>query len=76
MRTPWLVVIVPPPVFTVAFYVSRDTSKPETIKRNLQERPKNAKNVVLLPGRACTGLPTDLLPVPSGGITAGCDAGL
>jgi hypothetical protein len=29
-------------------YVSRDTSKPETIKRNLRERLKNAKQVVLL----------------------------
>jgi hypothetical protein len=29
-------------------YVSRDTSKPETIKRNLRERMKNAKQVVLL----------------------------
>jgi hypothetical protein len=29
-------------------YISRDTSKPETIKRNLRERLKNAKHVVLL----------------------------
>jgi hypothetical protein len=29
-------------------YVSRDTSKPETIKRNLRYRMKNAKQVVLL----------------------------
>ncbi len=29
-------------------YLSRDTSKPETIKRNLRERMKNAKQVVLL----------------------------
>jgi hypothetical protein len=29
-------------------YISRDTSKPETIKRNLRERLKNAKQVVLL----------------------------
>lgn len=29
-------------------YVARDTSKPETIKRNLRERLKNAKQVVLL----------------------------
>jgi hypothetical protein len=29
-------------------YVSRDTSKPETIKRNLSERMKNAKQFVLL----------------------------
>jgi hypothetical protein len=29
-------------------FVSRDTSKPETIKRNLRERMKNAKQVVLL----------------------------
>lgn len=29
-------------------HVSRDTSKPETIKRNLRERLKNAKQVVLL----------------------------
>ncbi len=29
-------------------YISRDTSKPETIKKNLQERMKNAKQVVLL----------------------------
>lgn len=29
-------------------YVSRDTSKPETIKANLRERMKNAKQIVLL----------------------------
>lgn len=29
-------------------FVSRDSSKPETIKRNLRERLKNAKQVVLL----------------------------
>ncbi|PZW95270.1 TIR-like protein DUF1863 [Pseudomonas sp. 478] len=29
-------------------FISRDTSKPETIKRNLRERIKNAKQVVLL----------------------------
>ena len=29
-------------------YAARDTSKPETIKRNLRERMKNAKQVVLL----------------------------
>lgn len=29
-------------------YVARDTSKPETIKGNLRERMKNAKQVVLL----------------------------
>jgi hypothetical protein len=29
-------------------YVSRDDSKPETIKRNLRERLKNAKQIVLL----------------------------
>ncbi|WP_280410272.1 TIR domain-containing protein [Nocardia brasiliensis] len=29
-------------------YISKDTSKPETIKRNLRERMKNAKQVVLL----------------------------
>jgi hypothetical protein len=29
-------------------YISRDTSKPDTIKRNLRERLKNAKQVVLL----------------------------
>lgn len=29
-------------------YVARDTSKPETIKRNLRERLKNAKQVVFL----------------------------
>lgn len=29
-------------------HISRDTSKPETIKRNLRERLKNAKQVVLL----------------------------
>jgi hypothetical protein len=28
-------------------YVSRDTSQPETIKRNLRERLKNAKQIVL-----------------------------
>lgn len=32
-------------------YISRDTSKPETIKRNLRERLKNAKQVVLLGSR-------------------------
>lgn len=29
-------------------YISRDTSKPETIKRNLRERLKNAKQIILL----------------------------
>jgi hypothetical protein len=29
-------------------YISRDTSKPDTIKKNLRERLKNAKQVVLL----------------------------
>src|SRR3954453_12012903 len=29
-------------------YVSRDTSRPETIKRNLRERMKNAKQLVLI----------------------------
>ncbi|WP_219842272.1 TIR domain-containing protein [Xanthomonas arboricola] len=29
-------------------FISRDTSTPETIKRNLRERLKNAKQVVLL----------------------------
>jgi hypothetical protein len=29
-------------------YISRDTSTPETIKRNLRERMKNAKQLVLL----------------------------
>jgi hypothetical protein len=29
-------------------FIARDTSKPETIKRNLRERMKNAKQVVLL----------------------------
>lgn len=29
-------------------YISRDTSQPETIRRNLRERMKNAKQVVLL----------------------------
>ena len=29
-------------------YVSRDDSKPETIKRNLRERLKNAKQIILL----------------------------
>lgn len=29
-------------------YISRDTSAPETIKRNLRERMKNAKQIVLL----------------------------
>jgi hypothetical protein len=32
-------------------YVSRDDSRPETIKRNLRERLKNAKQVVLLGSR-------------------------
>ena len=31
--------------------ISRDTSKPETIKKNLRERLKNAKQVVLLGSR-------------------------
>lgn len=34
-------------------YISRDTSKPETIKRNLRERMKNAKQVVLLGSAHC-----------------------
>lgn len=34
-------------------FISRDTSKPETIKRNLRERMKNAKQVVLLGSRDC-----------------------
>lgn len=29
-------------------FISRDTSKPETIKRNLRDRMKNAKQVVLI----------------------------
>jgi hypothetical protein len=29
-------------------YISRDASQPETIKRNLRERMKNAKQIVLL----------------------------
>lgn len=29
-------------------FISRDTSKPETIKRNLRERMKNAKQVVII----------------------------
>ncbi|GAA1056220.1 molecular chaperone Tir [Agromyces luteolus] len=29
-------------------FISRDTSRPETIKRNLRERMKNAKQIVLL----------------------------
>ena len=29
-------------------FISRDTSKPETIKKNLRERLKNAKQIVLL----------------------------
>lgn len=29
-------------------FVSRDTSRPETIKRNLRERMKNAKQIVLI----------------------------
>lgn len=32
-------------------FISRDTSKPETIKRNLRERLKNAKQIVLLGSR-------------------------
>lgn len=32
-------------------YISRDTSRPDTIKRNLRERMKNAKQVVLLGSR-------------------------
>jgi hypothetical protein len=34
-------------------YISRDTSKPETIKRNLRERMKNAKQIVFLGSRDC-----------------------
>ncbi|REF03035.1 TIR domain-containing protein [Cupriavidus plantarum] len=34
-------------------YISRDTSMPETIKRNLRERMKNAKQVVLLGSPDC-----------------------
>ncbi|AKR49342.1 TIR domain-containing protein [Acetobacter pasteurianus] len=32
-------------------FISRDTSKPETIKKNLRERLKNAKQIVLLGSR-------------------------
>ena len=32
-------------------YIARDTSLPETIKRNLRQRLKNAKQVVLLGSR-------------------------
>lgn len=32
-------------------YVSRDTSRPDTIKRNLRERMKNAKQIVLIGSR-------------------------
>lgn len=34
-------------------FISRDTSKPETIKKNLRERLKNAKQIVLLGSREC-----------------------
>lgn len=34
-------------------FVSRDTSKPETIKRNLRERLKSAKQVILLGSKDC-----------------------
>ena len=34
-------------------YISRDTSKPETIKRNLRERLKSAKQIVLLGSTDC-----------------------
>jgi hypothetical protein len=34
-------------------FVSRDTSKPETIKRNLRERLKNAKQVLLVGSKDC-----------------------
>lgn len=34
-------------------FISRDTSRPETIKRNLRERMKNAKQVVLLGSTDC-----------------------
>lgn len=34
-------------------YISRDSSNPETIKRNLRERLKNAKQIVLLGSRDC-----------------------
>ncbi|WP_454812860.1 TIR domain-containing protein [Paenarthrobacter nitroguajacolicus] len=32
-------------------FISRDTSRPETIKKNLRERMKNAKQIVLLGSR-------------------------
>src|SRR5918995_336997 len=32
-------------------YISRDTSQPATIRRNLRERMKNAKQIVLLGSR-------------------------
>lgn len=34
-------------------YIARDTSKPETIKANLRERMKNAKQIVLLGSANC-----------------------
>jgi hypothetical protein len=34
-------------------FISRDTSKPETIKRNLRERLKSAKQVILLGSKDC-----------------------
>jgi len=34
-------------------YISRDTSQPETIKRNLRERLKSAKQIVLLASSDC-----------------------
>ena len=40
-------------------YISRDTSKPETIKRNLSERMKNAKQFVLVGSRTAKGKGSD-----------------
>ncbi|MFW6463727.1 TIR domain-containing protein [Acinetobacter baumannii] len=34
-------------------YISRDSSKPETIKRNLRERLKNAKQIILIGSSDC-----------------------
>ncbi len=34
-------------------YISRDSSKPETIKKNLRERLKNAKQIILLGSKDC-----------------------
>ena len=44
-------------------FISLDTSQPETIKHNLRERMKNAKQVVLIGSqRQAEGIERDVLP--------------